>query len=129
MAQNKRRMPQVLNRKVKMQHTDNTESVEKIYMPTFGSRSKIHIIEFEKKTCLCGAATGRFWECVYGLEVFPQITQKSQDNNCKTKEFREWLSLANEHAPKAYFCKKCYELMIGIIESKEDSRAQSAKQP
>ena len=92
---------------------------EKAYMPIFGSRSKIHIIEYNKKTCLCGGAIGFCWEMSYGLEIYPQITKKSQDNNCKTKDYREGLWVANEHASKIYFCQKCYESMVDIIDNKE----------
>jgi hypothetical protein len=95
-------------------------NAEKIYMPIFGIKSKIHIIEANKKTCLCGGSVGMCWEMAYGSEIYPQITKKSQDKNCKTKDYIEGLWVANEHAPKVYFCKKCYDLMINIIDNNEN---------
>lgn len=89
---------------------------KKTYYPIFGIRSKIHATEMtERKTMLCGSMPGRFWEVVYGSQVFPEIERVSIDIHLKLDEYRNGLFIAGEHVPKAHFCPKCYEKIIAIL--------------
>lgn len=90
---------------------------EKTYYPIFGGRSKLHIIGFGKKTMLCGSSPGFFWEMAYGKECYPEIKGHQIDKYAKIDDFKNGLLVANEHAPKYYFCEKCYNKYLEITKS------------